>query len=755
MTKVFRPAALPVIIAATLVAAVGKARRPILLGALLLALVTLLLPGGPVFPQFAEAQTTKPSRTLVGNTGQSPSATATITEQYALGFRLGTHGQGYEISSVSIDLAAVPSDLNVSLWIGSHPVHSSGVQRELFDFINPASFKVGLNRFTAPAGAFAYPNINYYIVLSGFDTSLSIKETTSDDEDAGGETGAILFNGSRVRGLDSTGRWDSFTSRSSVLRLAVEGARRDRGILASTFAQPWTGDQEIISVGDDCCFNIRVGSADRYLIRGLAVLADDSTPEGGFFGLPIEVKKDAGARPLFSLAYTSAQGDLVDGPKSRTSPPGINEWAAPQGATVAGGSSYKLNMNIVHDPGSDTYRGGVVLSRIFGWNKRSPEEGETAGDIPEIAHDAQYYDTPTPGVTFTTTADVEIDIPHMAVLGEPLYAMVSNLGQTDNGHHSLGSASTKVASQGFTTGSQPVDYPLEGIGVNIEGSGSSYPDGPTSVSVAVHADSNGKPGEKLFDLISPTEYGAGHSFFEAPPGTNLAPDTSYVLVWRHLGGTWHRLRRTSSDGEDSGAALGSSIASALYRGADLTSLSADSGGNALEIAVYTSTEIGNATGRPRVLPAAESPAFLFADTSGIADADGISYTGHPSSHVTFIWSYQWIRVDGVTGAETNIGVDSPLYQLVEADIGNLIKVRVSFVDRSDGYESLPSDPFGPIRADAGPLRPPLTLVSNTGQSARPRRRSPTSTPWASGWGLTARATKSPASPSTWPPRRRA
>ena len=205
MTKALRPAALPVIIAATLVVAGGKARRPILLGALLLALVTLLLPGGPVLPQFAEAQTTKPSRTLVGNTGQSPSATATITEQYALGFRLGTHGQGYEISSVSIDLAAVPSDLNVSLWIGSHPGHSAGrgVQRELFEFINPASFKVGLNRFAAPEGSFAYPNINYYIVLSGFDTSLSIKETTSDDEDAGGETGAILFNGSRV-GFDGT-----------------------------------------------------------------------------------------------------------------------------------------------------------------------------------------------------------------------------------------------------------------------------------------------------------------------------------------------------------------------------------------------------------------------------------------------------------------------------------------------------------------------------------------------------------------------
>ena len=107
------------------------------------------------------------------------------------------------------------------------------------------------------------------------------------------------------------------------------------------------------------------------------------------------------------------------------------------------------------------------------------------------------------------------------------------------------------------------------------------------MSVAVHANSSGKPGAKLVDLISPDEYAAGHSFFEAPPGTHLAPDTSYVLVWRHERGTTHRLQKTASNSEDSGKATGSSIENAYYRGADLGSLSEDSGGNAVEIAVYT------------------------------------------------------------------------------------------------------------------------------------------------------------------------
>ena len=191
------------------------------------------------------------------------------------------------------------------------------------------------------------------------------------------------------------------------------------------------------------------------------------------------------------------------------------------------------------------------------------------------------------GVTLDgDTGDFDCDQPLMAVFGEPLVAMVQNLGQSNNSYVNLGFSSFQVLSQGFTTGSDTFGYRLQGVGVNIEGSSSSFPDGPTSVSVAVHADSNGKPGAKLFDLVSPTEFGAGHSFFEAPPGTLLTPNTSYVMVWRYNDGTWHRLQQTSSDGEDSGALTGFSIANVFYRGADLDNLSANSGSNALEIAVY-------------------------------------------------------------------------------------------------------------------------------------------------------------------------
>ena len=234
------------------------------------------LPFGPLAEPAGPSQ---PPSTLVGNTGQSHSATAMITQQYAMGFRLGNHGQGYEISSVSIELAAVPTDLTVSLWIGVPPGNTwkGAAAYKLFDFTNPPSFQVGLNKFTAPAGAFAYQNVEHFIVLSGFGASLSIKETTSDAEDAGGETGAILFNDATVRALSETGRWGtSDTSRGSVLRLAVEGSQRASGILASNYAQTG-GEQEIISVGDEGGMPITLGAADRYLIRGFSWLSDDAT----------------------------------------------------------------------------------------------------------------------------------------------------------------------------------------------------------------------------------------------------------------------------------------------------------------------------------------------------------------------------------------------------------------------------------------------------------------------------------------------
>ena len=478
-----------------------------------------------------------------------------------MGIQLGDHGQGYEISSVSIDLTAAPSSLTVSLWTGGAPGSTAaGTHRaKLFEFQNPDSFTVGLNEFTAPPGAFAHAGLNYFVVLSGFGASLSINETTSDNEDAGGETGATLYN-------DAGGD-------SDVLRLAVKGSRRTSGILVSTYAQPSLGDQEIISLADDAGFGIHLGAADRYLIRGVSFAMDDTTSLGGPFTNPFYLRSGSlsGARQ-FDLANTR---DVT----------GLPVWTAPRGATVVGTKTYVFDWDDFNvKKANNVERTGATLSRVFA--TRSPvTDAPSAPGVTISSAQAHYGDIaiPNPGN------------PLMAIFGEPLYAMVQNLGQTDGIFWTAG-ATIPVFSQGFTTGPNAAGYELQGIGVNIEGSDrmgvAQVPDDAASVSVAVYsADADGKPSAKLFDLISPDEFAPGHSFFEAPPGTTLAASTSYVLVWTHLGGTSHRLQATASNSEDAGALTGFSIADAATWGSDLASQLLDADGNALEIAVYTNRDL--------------------------------------------------------------------------------------------------------------------------------------------------------------------
>ena len=518
--------------------------------------------------------------TLVGNIGQSNTADATITKQYAMGFTLGVHGQGYELSSVSIELAAVPTDLTVSLWIADHADKDSTLESKLYDFKNPAPFAVGANEFTAPPGVLLHQNIQYAIVLSGF-TSLSIKETTSDAEDAGGEPGAELKDTARVRDLAETGRWGTKlggiassavdretgttpNTETPVLRLDVAGSQRSSGILASTYGQTASGDQEIISLGDRCCMRVDVGAADRYLIRGVSWNADDTTSLAGGVTNPYELRDG------------SPTGDKLFGLFITRNIAGVPEWSAPQGATVAGGSDntyfFSVDFTAFDHIGSGTRR-GHVLTRVFGTQ-------------------SNLYDTPfAPGMRFAEGGDVDIPQFLAAILGEPLHALVQNLGQTDHAVHVTIGGLHKVASQGFTTGPDARGYALQGIGVNIKGSGGNVPDGPNSVSVAVYsADADGKPDTKQFDLLSPTDYAPDSlSFFEAPAGTTLAANTSYVVVWSHLNGTQHRLQKTASNAEDSGALTGFSVADSYYEGTNLSSLSAST--DSLEIAVYTGRDL--------------------------------------------------------------------------------------------------------------------------------------------------------------------
>ena len=103
-----------------------------------------------------------------------------------------------------------------------------------------------------------------------------------------------------------------------------------------------------------------------------------------------------------------------------------------------------------------------------------------------------------------------------------------------------------------------------------------------------------------------------------------------------------------------------------------------------------------ATGVPSISGTAQVGETLTADTSGIADADGLT-------NVTF--SYQWIANDGTSDADITGATDSS-YTLATADEGKTIKVRVSFTDDAGHGETLTSAATATV--DAATL-PPLTV----------------------------------------------
>ena len=93
-----------------------------------------------------------------------------------------------------------------------------------------------------------------------------------------------------------------------------------------------------------------------------------------------------------------------------------------------------------------------------------------------------------------------------------------------------------------------------------------------------------------------------------------------------------------------------------------------------------------ATGAPTISGTVQVGETLTADTSGIADADGLGNA---------VFEYQWLVEDTEVA-----GATSSIYTPVDADVGKTIKVRVSFTDDRDFEESLTSEATESVAAAA-------------------------------------------------------
>ena len=127
-------------------------------------------------------------------------------------------------------------------------------------------------------------------------------------------------------------------------------------------------------------------------------------------------------------------------------------------------------------------------------------------------------------------------------------------------------------------------------------------------------------------------------------------------------------------------------------------------------AVITPNDNTPATGRPRITGTAQEGKMLSADKNNIADDDGT--TNADNGDAGYVYTYQWIVVDGTT--ETDIaGETSNNYTPSDSDVGKKVKVRVSFTDDRDYSEMLTSNAY-----PAGSAV--ITLNDNTPATGRPR-----------------------------------
>ena len=130
-----------------------------------------------------------------------------------------------------------------------------------------------------------------------------------------------------------------------------------------------------------------------------------------------------------------------------------------------------------------------------------------------------------------------------------------------------------------------------------------------------------------------------------------------------------------------------------------------------------------ATGLPAITGTAQVGETLTADTTGIADADGLDNAA---------FSYQWLAGD----AEIN-GATASTYTLADADEGKAIKVSVSFTDDAENDEQITSAGTGAVAAAPPPANTPATGVpAITGTAQVGETLTSSTTGIADGDGLT-------------------
>ena len=266
---------------------------------------------------------------------------------------------------------------------------------------------------------------------------------------------------------------------------------------------------------------------------------------------------------------------------------------------------------------------------------------------------------------------------------------VSNAGQTASGS---GSLDTHDVAQKFTTGTNDGGFTLTSVEVRLTATGGTGTAAPRVIVVrnAPTAVQHFLVATLTASTASITANTPANYTFTAPANTALRPSTDYWVVVEAApsGGGDVDVIDTASGSEDATPATGWSIDDeGLQRAHDDTGTFVQNA-NSYMIRVNGSTRTNSpATGQPGIAGSAIENLPLRVLRGTVADLDGL-----PGDY-----DFQWIRVVGTD--ETDIpGFTSNHYRLGADDVGNRVKVRLSFIDNAGNMESRTSAPSGTVQA---------------------------------------------------------
>ena len=527
-----------------------------------------------------------PADAAVGNIAQATAtniATATSSERLAQAFATGAAGHGYILSAIQLQVASFTgSDTRFAAAIHADASGSPGAQ--LFALDPPDRMAVGVQTFTAPAGAALEAGRTYHAVVSTTraSVSLTLRRAAAGGEDTGGLAGWSIADNGR---LSHGSSWTNIAGGPLKLRVRAHAtpppAPAGAGTAAGNLAQVPGAGAAVAGPGQVAQAFTTGPIAAGYELESVQVQFDSLS--GGPQGIAsVQVVPESSGNPHTDFDRTIHL--TFSGTSQRA---GTSTYRLARGASIS-----KLQPNTTYYV---MVKRGRLESVTAGTTASAAEDpgGLDAWSVADRrrsrAHSSAAWSTGSAEPLRIRINAREAPPPTAAEIAGTV--AVSNLGTSALGSdiQRIPQSGNFTLQQGFRTGSHAAGYTLHGIDLDIYAIGAAA----SGLTVAIYTVTAGQAQTRIATLNNPAGLDAHKTFsFTAPAGTKLDADTTYIVAITKSGDPID-VETTDSTAEDGGGLSGWSISDA-----GLSSQTASHAASSLNVPLKLRVRATEATGIP-------------------------------------------------------------------------------------------------------------------------------------------------------------